>query len=112
MVTHLGRLSPRVAAQGAGAVMPAAKRGSVMSEVPKMSPESLTSESATCDVPARSEGASRRTVLRLAAAGGAGLALVGAQGVGRPFLAKRGLLSADGAFAATSMALADQLYIE
>ena len=55
---------------------------------------------------------SRRTLLRLGAVGGAGVALVGVQGVGRPFLAERGLLSVDGAFAATSMTLADQLYIE
>jgi len=40
------------------------------------------------------------------------MALVGVPGVGVPFLARRGLLSADGAFAATSMALGDQLYIE
>ncbi len=58
------------------------------------------------------DGVSRRTLLRLGAVGGAGVALVGVQGVGRPFLAERGLLSVDGAFAATSMTLADQLYIE
>ena len=56
---------------------------------------------------------SRRTVLRLGAAGGAGAALVAAQGLGVPFLAQRGLLTADGAFAATSAALGDTLfYIE
>ena len=58
-------------------------------------------------------GLPRRTVLRLGAIGGAGVALAAAQGVGAPFLAQRGLLSADGAFAATSMALADGgLFIE
>jgi FtsP/CotA-like multicopper oxidase with cupredoxin domain len=55
---------------------------------------------------------SRRTLLRWGAAGGAGVALAAAQGVGVPFLSKQGLLSADGAFAATGIALADQIYIE
>ncbi|MGY2746490.1 multicopper oxidase family protein [Arthrobacter sp. UYCu723] len=53
---------------------------------------------------------SRRTLLRLGAAGGAGAALVAAQGWGAPFLAQRGLLSADGAFAATSTALSDGFF--
>ena len=58
-------------------------------------------------------GVSRRTVLRLGAAGGAGIALVTAQGVGVPFLAQKGLLSGDGAFAATSTSLGDKVfYIE
>jgi FtsP/CotA-like multicopper oxidase with cupredoxin domain len=58
-------------------------------------------------------GLSRRNLLRLGAAGGAGVALVAAQGVGRPFLSQKGLLSPDGAFAATSTALGDKLfYIE
>ena len=62
---------------------------------------------------AETTGLSRRTLLRLGAAGGAGAALVAAQGWGGPFLAQRGLLSADGAFAATSTALGDLLfYIE
>jgi FtsP/CotA-like multicopper oxidase with cupredoxin domain len=52
-------------------------------------------------------------VLRLGAAGGAGAALIAAQGFGWPFLSQRGLLGADGAFAATSVALGDALfYIE
>ena len=58
-------------------------------------------------------GMSRRMALRLGAAGGLGAALVAAQGFGGPFLARKGLLSADGAFAATSTALGDLLfYIE
>jgi len=58
-------------------------------------------------------GVSRRTVLRLGAAGGAGVALVTAQGVGGPFLAQKGLLTADGAFAATATVVGDALfYIE
>ena len=58
-------------------------------------------------------GVTRRTALRLGAVGGVGAALVAAQGFGGPFLARKGLLSADGAFAATSTALGDLLfYIE
>ena len=56
---------------------------------------------------------SRRMLLRLGAAGGAGAALVATQGWAGPLLAQKGLLSPDGAFAATSTALGDQLfYIE
>ncbi|WP_211880699.1 multicopper oxidase family protein [Pseudarthrobacter albicanus] len=55
-------------------------------------------------------GLSRRTLLRLGAAGGAGAALVAAEGWGGPFLAQRGLLSADGAFAASSTKLGDLLF--
>jgi FtsP/CotA-like multicopper oxidase with cupredoxin domain len=55
-------------------------------------------------------GVSRRMVLRLGAAGGAGAALIAAQGLGGPFLSQRGLLGADGAFAATSAALGDKLF--
>ncbi len=62
---------------------------------------------------AEAGGVSRRMVLRLGAVGGAGVALVTAQGLGVPILSQRGLLSADGAFAATSTALGDNLfYIE
>jgi hypothetical protein len=58
-------------------------------------------------------GLARRTLLRLGAAGGAGAALAAAQTWAAPLLAQRGLLSADGAFAATSTALSDNLfYIE
>jgi hypothetical protein len=58
-------------------------------------------------------GVSRRMLLRLGAAGGAGAALATAQGFGVPLLAKKGLLSADGPFVATSTALGDGLfYIE
>ncbi|WP_240987162.1 multicopper oxidase domain-containing protein [Arthrobacter sp. Soil736] len=56
---------------------------------------------------------SRRALLRLGAAGGAGAALVAAQGWAGPLLAQKGLLSPDGAFAASSTALGDLLfYIE
>ncbi|WP_395400757.1 multicopper oxidase family protein [Arthrobacter sp. UC242_113] len=56
---------------------------------------------------------SRRNLLRLGAAGGAGAALVAAQGWAGPLLAQKGLLSPDGAFAASSTALGDLLfYIE
>jgi FtsP/CotA-like multicopper oxidase with cupredoxin domain len=55
---------------------------------------------------------SRRAILRWGAAGGAGVALAAAQGLGRPYLAQKGLLSADGAFAATAEALDAVLYSE
>ncbi len=55
-------------------------------------------------------GVTRRTILRLGAVGAAGAALVTAQGIGVPFLNQRGLLSADGAFAATSTSLGDNLF--
>src|SRR3954447_1831474 len=56
---------------------------------------------------------SRRVALRLGAAGAAGVALGTAGGVGGPSLARRGLLSADGTFAAAGTALADTFfYIE
>ncbi|MFC9350531.1 multicopper oxidase family protein [Arthrobacter sp. NPDC057013] len=58
-------------------------------------------------------GFARRTLLRLGAAGGAAAALAAAQSWAGPLLAQRGLLSPDGAFAATSSALSDGLfYIE
>ncbi|MGN7251636.1 multicopper oxidase family protein [Arthrobacter sp. SAFR-014] len=60
-----------------------------------------------------SNGLGRRALLRLGAAGGAGAALAAAQTWAGPRLAQRGLLSPDGAFAATSTALSDELfYIE
>src|SRR4051812_26532810 len=55
-------------------------------------------------------GMQRRTLLRLAAAGGVGAALVAARGSGGPVLAKQGLLSPDGAFAASSTTLGDLLF--
>ncbi|UKA53609.1 multicopper oxidase domain-containing protein [Arthrobacter sp. FW305-BF8] len=62
---------------------------------------------------ATSNGLGRRALLRLGAAGGAGAALAAAQTWAGPMLAQRGLLSPDGAFAATSTALSDELfYIE
>jgi FtsP/CotA-like multicopper oxidase with cupredoxin domain len=63
--------------------------------------------------PSNTGGLARRTLLRLGAAGGAGAAVAAAQAWAAPLLAQRGLLSADGAFAATSTALSDNLfYIE
>ncbi|WP_314194019.1 multicopper oxidase domain-containing protein [uncultured Arthrobacter sp.] len=63
--------------------------------------------------PAYTNGLRRRTLLRLGAAGGAGAALAAAQTWAGPLLAQRGLLSPDGAFAATSTALSDTVfYIE
>jgi FtsP/CotA-like multicopper oxidase with cupredoxin domain len=60
-----------------------------------------------------SNGLRRRALIRLGAAGGAGAALAAAHTWASPLLARRGLLSPDGAFAATSTALSDELfYIE
>ena len=55
-------------------------------------------------------GLSRRAVLRLGAAGMTAAAFTAAGGLGGPFLAKRGLLSPDGAFGAASTALGDLLF--
>ncbi|HEY3574065.1 MAG TPA: multicopper oxidase domain-containing protein [Arthrobacter sp.] len=58
-------------------------------------------------------GLRRRALIRLGAAGGAGAALAAAHTWAGPLLARRGLLSPDGAFAATATALSDELfYIE
>jgi FtsP/CotA-like multicopper oxidase with cupredoxin domain len=54
----------------------------------------------------------RRTLLRLGAVGAAGVAIGTGRGLGGPFLAEKGLLSADGAFAATSTALGDLLFYQ
>jgi FtsP/CotA-like multicopper oxidase with cupredoxin domain len=65
--------------------------------------------------PKRSSGAlvPRRTILRWSAAGALGAGLGTAQGLAPPFLAERGLLSADGVFAATGTGLSNELfYIE
>ncbi|HET7195163.1 MAG TPA: multicopper oxidase domain-containing protein [Nocardioides sp.] len=53
---------------------------------------------------------SRRLFLQAGAVGTAGAAVVAAGTFGKPYLAKKGLLSADGAFAATSTALGDALF--
>jgi FtsP/CotA-like multicopper oxidase with cupredoxin domain len=55
-------------------------------------------------------GVSRRSILRWGAVGGLGAGVAAAQGLGVPILRSRGLLSADGAFAATSTVLADMLF--
>src|SRR5689334_5852549 len=57
-----------------------------------------------------SGGIQRRTLLRLGAAGGLGAAIVAARGFGGPVLAQQGLLSPDGAFAASSTTLGDLLF--
>src|SRR3954464_1329219 len=55
-------------------------------------------------------GVSRRTVLRWGAIAGVAVGLAAAEGTGAPFLRSKGLLSADGAFAASSTALGDLLF--
>jgi FtsP/CotA-like multicopper oxidase with cupredoxin domain len=75
-------------------------------------PEQATHE-ATPEPVTPEQGVSRRTVLRLGAAGATGAAVVAGHGMVGPFLTQRGLMSADGAFAATSTALGDLvLYTE
>jgi hypothetical protein len=55
-------------------------------------------------------GVTRRAVLRLGAVSAAGIALTAAGDLGAPYLTQRGLLSADGPFAATAAALGDLLF--
>src|SRR4051812_48779900 len=55
-------------------------------------------------------GVSRRALLRLTAVGALGAGVAAASGSGLPFLAQKGLLSTNGAFAATSTALAALLF--
>ncbi|NUR07073.1 MAG: multicopper oxidase domain-containing protein [Nocardioidaceae bacterium] len=66
----------------------------------------------TSPAPAHHHGISRRGLLRIGGAGvlGTGLATFG--GVGVPYLSAKGWLSADGAFAAVSTAIGDQLFTE
>jgi FtsP/CotA-like multicopper oxidase with cupredoxin domain len=55
---------------------------------------------------------SRRSLLRVGAAGAVGAGLTGLRGFGVPYLSEKGWLSADGAFAAVSTAFGDALYTE
>jgi hypothetical protein len=71
--------------------------------------ESSNLETTTADSTTTS-GVSRRAVLRLGAVGATGVALTAAGEFGAPYLAQKGLLSADGAFAATATALGDLLF--
>ena len=59
---------------------------------------------------AAEDGVSRRTLLRWGAIGGVGVGLTAAGGWAGPYLGQKGLLSADGAFGATSTALGDLLF--
>ena len=65
------------------------------------------SDLAVRDMPA--SGVSRRSVLRVSAVSATGAALVTGGAVGGPYLAHRGLLSPDGAIAATGTAIGDVL---
>ena len=77
-------------------------------------PTSRRAHGDTSDAPRATPGdtpvATRRALLRWGAAGGLGVALASARGLGGPYLTQQGLLSADGAFAATSTALGDLLF--
>jgi len=57
-------------------------------------------------------GVSRRTVLRVGAVAAAAAGVTAGRVWGEPYLAQRGLLSADGVFAAASGGLSDLTYIE
>ena len=75
--------------------------------------EGSTPEERTSPLTDGVEGFSRRLLLRAGAVGSAGVALTAAGAFGKPYLAQKGLWTADGAFAATSTALGDLLfYIE
>ena len=69
-----------------------------------------TQEETTSPLTDGGDGFSRRLFLRAGAIGTAGAGLAAAGTFGKPYLAKKGLLSADGAFAATSTALGDLLF--
>src|SRR3954453_21723696 len=63
------------------------------------------------DAPApRDNDSARRTILRVGAVGVTGAAAIAAKDLWVPNLAHRGMLSADGAFAATSTALGDTVF--
>ena len=61
---------------------------------------------------ASSSGVSRRNVLRAGAVGVAAVGIGAGKVLMQPSLQGRGLLSPDGVFEATSIALADSLYVE
>ena len=72
-------------------------------------PADLTLDDTTDDS-ATSTGLARRTLLRVGAAGAAVAAVGGARTLAVPYLGQRGLLSPDGAFAATSTLVGDVLF--
>src|SRR5262245_45720807 len=55
-------------------------------------------------------GVTRRTILRIGAAGGLGAAFVAARGIGGPMLEQQGMKSPDGVFGATSTAIGDLVF--
>jgi FtsP/CotA-like multicopper oxidase with cupredoxin domain len=59
-----------------------------------------------------SDGVSRRALLRVGAGGVVGAGMTGLWNSGAPYLARKGWLSPDGAFAAMSTAFTDKLYDE
>jgi hypothetical protein len=75
-------------------------------------PEPQQATSLTVEDLLEPSGVSRRTVLRLGALGVAGAALAGTRSLAEPYLASRGLMSADGVFAAAATAITDLVYIE
>src|SRR4051794_16503671 len=88
-----------------GGALPGDAGGSAMPEdaTPEQAPPAVDMRAqSTVGEVAPEEQVTRRTVLRLGAAGATGVAVTAAHGLVGPFLAERGLASADGAFAATS----------
>jgi hypothetical protein len=75
---------------------------------PPVSTEEPTNDA--IETGAAEDGVSRRTLLRWGAIGGVGVGLTAAGGWAGPYLGQKGLLSADGAFGATSTALGDLLF--
>src|SRR5215218_1526146 len=67
-------------------------------------------QSSNPDASSTHDGVTRRVLLRFGAVGATGVALAAAGEAGAPYLAQKGLLSADGPFAATATALGDLLF--
>src|SRR4051794_24096442 len=103
--------NPPPAETGAAELSPAGQDGSgtpaptaAASELPVVVGKAVVAD------PEVAPGVPRRTVLRWGSIAGLGVGLAATGALGEPFLAKKGLLSGDGAFAATSTALGDLLF--
>ncbi len=99
--------SPEDCALGGIAMLEEADNTETKSSETKVVTESSETELETDDA---SGAVARRTVLRLGALGVTGAAAVSAGTLWVPSLAQRGLLSPDGAFGATSIALGDNVF--
>jgi hypothetical protein len=74
--------------------------------------QQATEQQTADDIPPTDSGSNfpRRTVLRVGAVGVTGAAVIAARDVWGPSLARRGMLSPDGAFGAASTALGDAVF--